>query len=820
MAANFVNIMLLDGLNYFNRIIKKYDTLTEYQALGTHSYSTSLNFDPGNGLQTTLVIGTQSTSALNFDANYLLVYTTVSNVSTISQRWWVMDQKRTRSGQYTLSLKRDVIADFQDIIVDSPCFIEKAKIRDFTNPLLFNREDMTFNQIKKSETLLQDETKMAWIVGYVARSYTGGTITSVYDVRTDYTDATLPFAAGTYKSASNIKLNLFYDNKVYYQGVAQISPTSKSYIQFTNNEFDNYNSFYKELQYRSAAESSLKAVYYNNYYLTNPAPPTWRDVSGYLELVGNYIKTNKATVASAFNSTYSYRTQEDMDTISNMAGKTYRDTNTGKYYKIRVSITAENKVLNVQATSAFGVAIDTGIRKPVVDQLLQLTDNYYNVGGYTTIDCYEKTIVMTLEEYTPTALSINLSSSRNRLNDAPYDMFCIPYPLTPTAVFKTYTNYMTFTYFEINRDDALHIAESIGAQLGTNVYDIQILPYCPISNIMGNFEVVQNVYEDHISLLTMTSGKDYSIVSTITDDPDDSKEVGIIFWGTSSSRTFNITHYITVENPKIDNETKLYRLVSPNYSGMFEFSPAMNNGVDYFNVDITYKPYNPYIHVNPNFKFMYGGDYNDARGLICGGDFSVAICDDKWANFQINNKNYQLIFDREVQNMEFTRGQARVGEAFDLITGTAAGAIQGSAGGVAGAIAGGVAAAAGGITDIAMNEAKYKEQLSLKKDLYGYNLGNIRALPSSLTKSMSLNENFKFWPFLEEYECSEIEKEAFILKIQYDGMTIMKIGKISDYLAANEETFIKGQMIRLLGLEEAADVAYEIFNEIKRGVYI
>lgn len=48
----------------------------------------------------------------------------------------------------------------------------------------------------------------------------------------------------------------------------------------------------------------------------------------------------------------------------------------------------------------------------------------------------------------------------------------------------------------------------------------------------------------------------------------------------------------------------------------------------------------------------------------------------------------------------------------------------------------------------------------------------------------------------------------------------MKIGKISDYLAANEETFIKGQMIRLLGLEEAADVAYEIFNEIKRGVYI
>ena len=803
--------MLVDGLNYFNRIIKKYDTLAEYQDLGTHSYSTTVNFDPGNGLQTIQVFGTQNTLVLNFNASYCLVYTTANNVDTIVSRWWVMDQTRTRNGQYKLSLKRDVVADFQDLIVDSPCFIEKAKIRDFTNPLLFNKEDMTFNQIKKAETPLQDETKMAWIVGYVARNYAGGTITSVYDVRSDYTDATLPFSVGTYKAISNVKLNLFYENKATYQGHVMAAYYSKSYIEFLNNNFDDYNAFYKDLNYRQASDTT-KTVYVRTYTTIPPATPT-----GYLELVGDYIKANKATVASAFNSTYSYTEPADMDEISNLAGKTYHDTQTNKWYKIRVSITSENKVLAVQSNSAFGVAIDTGVKKPVVDQIFSLTDNYGNVSGYTTIECYEKKLVMSLEEYIPVSMSISLSASRNRLNDAPYDMFAIPYPLKRTEVIKTYSNYMTFTSFSINKEDSLHIAESIGASLGANLYDIQILPYCPITNIMGTFEIIENVYKDCISLLTMTSDKDYTIVNTTEDTP---REVGIIFWGTTSGRTFNITKYITVDNPKIDNETKMYRLVSPNYAGMFEFSPAMNGGVEYFNVDITYKPYNPYIHVNPNFKFMYGGDYNDSRGLICGGDFSVAICDDKWANFQINNKNYQLIFDREVQNMEFKRGQARVGEAFDLITGTAAGAIQGSAGGIAGAIAGGVAAAAGGITDIAMNEARYKEELSLKKDLYSYNLGNIKALPASLTKSMSLNENFKFWPFLEEYECSEVEKDAFIQKIKYDGMTVMKIGKISEYLAVNEETFIKGQMIRIPGLEDAANVAYEIFNEIKRGVYI
>ena len=141
------------------------------------------------------------------------------------------------------------------------------------------------------------------------------------------------------------------------------------------------------------------------------------------------------------------------------------------------------------------------------------------------------------------------------------------------------------------------------------------------------------------------------------------------------------------------------------------------------------------------------------------------------------------------------------------------------AGGWVGAIVGGVASAAGGATDFIMEEQKYKEQLSLKKDLYGYNLGNIRALPYSLTKSMSLNEILKFWPFLEEYECSFEELSAFLAKLEYDGMTVMKIGKITDYMSKTP-SFVKGQIIRLENLPEATDVAYEIFNEIKRGVYI
>lgn len=103
---------------------------------------------------------------------------------------------------------------------------------------------------------------------------------------------------------------------------------------------------------------------------------------------------------------------------------------------------------------------------------------------------------------------------------------------------------------------------------------------------------------------------------------------------------------------KLDNECNMYRIVSPNYQGEFEFSVAKNNGVDFFNVDCSYKPHNPYIHVNPNFKGLYGKDFNDGRGLICNGDFSFGMISDAFTNYELQNKNYQAIFNRQIQNMD------------------------------------------------------------------------------------------------------------------------------------------------------------------------
>ena len=74
------------------------------------------------------------------------------------------------------------------------------------------------------------------------------------------------------------------------------------------------------------------------------------------------------------------------------------------------------------------------------------------------------------------------------------------------------------------------------------------------------------------------------------------------------------------------------------------------------------------------------------------------------------------------------------------------------------------------------------EAMNYKQDMFDYQLGNIQALPYSLTKVTSLNNNNKIFPLLEYYTCTDREKDAFAKKLAYNGMTVMVIDKPSKYI--------------------------------------
>jgi hypothetical protein len=170
---------------------------------------------------------------------------------------------------------------------------------------------------------------------------------------------------------------------------------------------------------------------------------------------------------------------------------------------------------------------------------------------------------------------------------------------------------------------------------------------------------------------------------------------------------FNYIGYVpyTPIDLKIANETEFMRLTSPNFNGMFEFKKTkLTDGLHYINIDCTYKPYSPYIKLNPDFSFMYGHDFNDSTGLICGGDFSIPILNDAWRDYQLNNKNYQAVFNRQIQNLDvgnqIAQEQMQLHNIAGIVGGTVgggvSGALTGAKAGPWGAVAGAVLGTAGG----------------------------------------------------------------------------------------------------------------------------
>lgn len=208
-----MNILLLKGFNnYFNRIVKKYSAITDYQSNSTSYVSFSgINFNPNDGVATELIIGstTQQENSKPLDwenigtPDYLVCYEMEGNpaAAVIKSRWFVLESERTRKGQYRIALKRDVIAEHFDEVLQAPCFVEKGIVDDNENTLLYNKENLTYNQIKQSETLLQDSTECGWIVGYLAKNFnaTSGLTPGAIDAEDadpiSYIDeADLPFA--------------------------------------------------------------------------------------------------------------------------------------------------------------------------------------------------------------------------------------------------------------------------------------------------------------------------------------------------------------------------------------------------------------------------------------------------------------------------------------------------------------------------------------------------------------------------------------------------------------------------------------------------
>lgn len=822
-------LYLLHYNNYYNRVVKKEDTISGYQEylIGENPIQ-GVNFIPNDYVDTQQIVNWPEGLT---NPDYLVV---VDEDQNINSRWFIISTTRTRAGQLQLDLHRDLVVDFYDPIIQAPCFIEKAIPKSIRDPAIYNSEDMTFNQIKQKEQLLYDETKCPWVVGYIPRDAfqkdgEGNPVVStpininaqitgaVYDESTNMSDfwfwqyrdkiinvdpSRIKYQIGLHSQGPGTQSGSFYDNVITVD-------SSGNFIGYTESEAGSWG------RYGSGYTGDYNVVI---------SPGSIRvGESSARAIVSNY----PSIASSLKNPDSSYLdnplTDAQLELLKPYVGKIIKETQTGIYYKVELETSPSGtNVKNINPTSGLGGSMWDTLKKSDIGSsgTSSLSIDSTQSPNESTFKIIAENAEIVLR-INPLSVKIQTSipSTRYQVAESPYDMFCMPYS-DELTIYKNGNIYIQKT----SKDAALSIAQQISAELGKdNIYDIQLLPYCPVRYLLKADESVD--IGDAI----------YSPIIN-TEATEGSQPLSVLLWVRNDHDSFQIDVSIpeiqNVVEKKVDNETSFIRFVSPNFSNSFEFKPQMNNGLDYVTVTFQYKPFNPYIKIQPNFGGLYGGSaFNDARGLICGGDYSLAQITSAWADYELQNKNYQLMFNREIQNMEVNNAVQRTREKWNIAAGTIGASVQGASAGMMvagpyGALAGigtGAASLAGGIADYTLNEKLRTEALDYKNDMFGYQLQNIQALPYGLAKVSAIAPDNKYVPFIEYYSCDvpgdQTMKDALRNKIKYNGCTIMMIGSIADY-RGEEISYIKGRLIRTEDIQEDYHILNAIAGELYKGVFI
>ena len=805
--------------NYANREAKDLtyriteDTFTNV-LIGYSDFMSGVDFNPGDGVSTTLVCNRHNDEAVD----YVFVFSGEYG-SAVSSRWFILKSDRLRNGQYRLTLRRDLVADFYSYYRYSPIYVQKATLSD-DDPLIFNDEGIRFNQIKQSQTPLMDATRCGWIVGYCQAGIDSFAVSKplndkpvyAYDKITDC--PAYGYVGVSTKFITSFGVRLMVPELITTSGV-RITDLSA----FSSGDHSEIYGYAYDV---SPSTTEIYGIPVSKYKLQITCPKYPDAIVGNLRAYTSQMLANLETVRSAIEPSM-------MSDLGASSEATYRAIQ--KYFDVPILEMSTGTIYYLSSKGAetgteYGGgsydsndSVSSFLRKcsdATSSQSMRVAYSGPDVDLPVYVEGVAQTMTVAL-----TATTQGISSSTATLTwpagtipaqDAPYVAFCMPCPVDGTTPSVIVSGWDLASDSSVSSDVVKCVASGLATSMGSHLYDLQYLPYCPIPSLRAGLE-----YDPDSSDVIWVRFKDENLFPILLCD--------------ETSFELSIPKSIAVADKKVSHCCDKYRLMSPNFANYDEFDPAMNGGVSSFHVQCTYRPYSPYICVHINYGGMYGADFDDNRGLILGGDYSLPIMSDAWVEYQLNNKNYSNIFDRQLAYGEDMQNYARVSSAFNAVGSTVQGAITGAmAGGVAGAVAGGVMGAAGGVADAITAETKYQAGKQYQIDMYNYSLDNIQAKPDTLVKASSINVNQTTWPVIEHFTCTDEEKDMLRDKLKYNGMTVMRIGTIDEFASKITRslskgsyvgaTYFQGQLIHCDGFPGDANMYAALSDELAQGIYI
>lgn len=248
------------------------------------------------------------------------------------------------------------------------------------------------------------------------------------------------------------------------------------------------------------------------------------------------------------------------------------DSSTNTYYRISIISTSEGSPITVTSDITGGQAALNALKNAM---------NYITGAGgslkgdYTTFTASNSSTSYAVQlTNVGVSLYVDLNSDRAHLNDAPYDMFCIPFSDTLKLKYGE-------TTFTCSKNVALSMATEIAKDLGSGtVYDVQLLPYCPNRTLVVKSSSPSTVLE-------LTSVKYDLIKESVTNNPKSA-----VIWCTES--TFQVPISTEAGIVKFEpTEDAPRRIITKNYytvpNNITAFQGRMSVGTINSNNVLVYK---------------------------------------------------------------------------------------------------------------------------------------------------------------------------------------------------------------------------------------
>lgn len=838
--------------NYFNRTVKRLEAVSDYldavDSDGSASFA-GINFVPGDGVSTTQV--------MNWVDKWLPDYLVVSyDAGEIDSRWYVVESKRLRNGQYQFTLKRDTVADFLEQIGNAKAYVVRGTL-SADNPLIYNPEGISFNQVKKNEYIIGDQSSRytnglslpspftripsKYVVGYFGR-----------DNFREATEITVSAGSSSVTPYETIKTPIDDWQKDYLNKVQYIRPSGTDVRLIVSAKaggrsgtFD----YFCVSPYTSVAsdgsEQSIPGVdlspLNDTSLVTDSRGPGWTGWD--LAYYGGSGKGDGFALAK----TILRQTASQSVVLSEVASE--KSVNLVNLSDINALLAYNNKIIEDSKGDKYRITAQiegaswklyTLLSNGAAANLIQ-TKKIFGDTTFPTVKgatfSWDQWDIFSTKTFNNSSVAAILNLQRFTLKYEPVsDTYKTTIPATASRRHCTDSAFDIFVIPVSHADDLagrLPIAVSIGQEIlaqtnGTK--DLQLLPFSPIQDRWSDGELI-----DPDAAITTSAGTSSGSLSIFFANTSQASFHGFINRATDGSPAPASADFAVPSDPvelKVANETNLFRLCAPNYSAIFEFSPYKNGGLDTeaFDVDCAFKPFQPYIHVAPHFGGLYGEDFNDVRGLTLVGNFSLDQYTDAWATYELNNKNYQLTFDRQIDSLELSQDLQRVQQVFTSVAGSVQGAsmgaiagatIGGPVGAVVGGVIGGVTSAAAGVADWAMLAMSQADQINASRAYFSNSLGNIKAIPHTVSKVSAYNPNNKVWPIIEKYSATDTEKDLFRNLLESRSMTVGAVTDIGPFIHPDgDRKWLQCQPIRLEGLSEDSHIANDIYQELAKGVYI